>query len=188
MRRTRRISFPKPKKHLTFLAYKIDYDKNNLFDDIYKNSCRGWWAKDEIVVLQKDTQKNFLKIGRMLLQIMDNYSLTYKIPYLAKHFYSELKLKRTQMIKYIEAYNYCNFKYQQGTLTEDTINLGVEKLYLITRLETEENRENLEKFISDEELTVDQLSKLVEVLNGKSKAFEQAKRFKENYCSNENKN
>ena len=55
--------------------------------------------------------------------------------------------------------------------------MGIEKLYLVTKLEARENRERLEKFISDKKLTVKQLAKLVEVLNGNNEILKLVTEF-----------
>ncbi len=174
------------KRVLTFTrltAYKLDPDKDNLFDDLYgKERFNCEQINHEILKIQNDELVNFIKIGRMLLQGLRGDYIESKGSMEFLRYYG-CGIKRTQAIKYIEAYNYCNRKFQNNQPTDKSLDLGIEKLYLITRLEEINNQERLEQFVSDKKLTVKQLSKLVEILNGNSEAFNHVKLFKEEYCS-----
>jgi hypothetical protein len=157
------------------MAYQIDSDKNNLFDDFYKEdkfACIEGICQ-EMLRLNDKTMENNLKCGRLCLNFKLDQSLSGLEPIL-----NEIKfVKRTQLIKYIEAYNYCNYKFQNNQPTDNCYKLGIEKVYLITRLESQEKREKLEQFVIDEKLTVKQLTELVAILNSNNDMFKLADKF-----------
>ena len=157
-------------------AYQLNFEQKNLFDENYGNQHRNKEElKNSIIDLKKDSTNNFLKIGRNLLESIEGEVLTKSFDDFVNN--EEIQIKKSQAIKYIETYNYCNYKFKNAQPTDESIKLGIEKLYLVTKLEARENRERLEKFISDKKLTVKQLAKLVEVLNGNNEILKLVTEF-----------
>lgn len=166
-------------KNLELLAHGINFEEKNLFDNIYPQKRNSGLIIEEVNRLKIDTEKNFLKIGRNLLEILNDHTTKEHIIWALEQ--NKTDLKFTQAFKYMEAYNYCNRKFQLNLSTEESMKLGIEKLYLLTRLEDETKQEKLERFVLDKNLTVKQLQKLVEILNNKNNEIKLAQEFEEKY-------
>ncbi len=166
--------------YIKLSAYEIDLSEENLFDDCYGREKR---TSDKVIKeikdLKNDNQRNFLKIGRNLLELIDNEMSAKIFNMWLKN--EKIKIKRTQAIKYIETYNYCNKKYKKGVTNEHYIELGIEKLYLITKLKNSDIQEKLEKFALEKNLSVKKLYNIIEILNGNNEELQLIKEFNEKY-------
>ena len=166
----------KIKKRVCITDYKLDKKQENLFDNEYKSDEYTCFdvVSEELQRLQDKTFFNQIKQGRLLINLSHDDSGN-GINLVLKNTY--LPIKRTQAIKYIAAYSYMNYKFQNNQSTDNCYKLGIEKVFLITRLESEQNREKLEQFALDKELTVTKLSQLVEILNGTNELLSLSKEF-----------
>lgn len=169
----------KQKKHINLIAYEINYNVKNLFDDEYTGKRNPGDVMNEIARLKQENDTNFIKLGRNLLELLDGHLVGEVFYSYLRH--EQVKLKRTQALKYIEVYNYCNRKFRQNQLTEATLKLGIEKLYLLSRLENMEQAEQLEQFILDKNLSVKKLAKVVEILNNKNEELNLVNEFQQKY-------
>ncbi len=161
-------------KSLDLSAYNINFDKENLFDDEYGQRDKSI-ISEELRELNNKTFINCLKYGRNLLELLDNEATCTNLDRIIKTL--DIPLGKTQAVKYIEAYNYFNECFQKKKSTENLENLGIEKLYLLTTVVSQLKREELEKFIIDNNLTVKELSQLIKIINGKDKIYELAVKF-----------
>ena len=166
----------KEEKYLDLSAYNIDFDKKNLFDDEYGQCLRdNVLISDELRNLNEKNLINCLKYGRNLLELLDDNPTYANLNRIINTL--DIPIGKTQAIKYIEAFNYFNDYYQKKKSTENLEILGIEKLYLLTTVVSQLKREELEKFIIDNNLTVKELSQLIKIINGKDKIYEIAVKF-----------
>lgn len=163
-------------KYIELSAYELCYNEKNLFDDEYGNFQRqSGLIYEEISNLKNKNFINSLKIGRNILELF-NGDITYNnLDRIIKH--PLVQIGRTQAIKYIEAYNYLNEKFQKNQSTENLEELGIEKVFLLTTVKDFWKREKLEQFIIDNNMTVKQVTQLIKILNNKSEIFQLATLF-----------
>ena len=155
--------------------------KADIFPD-YLENCKFTKPDEfatEIENLKLSNDKNFLKIGKNLKHYLKTCCENdIKHPMFNKLLNMEnVKLRTTQALKHLDVYDYCCYRFQHGQTTEKLLKLGIEKLYIITMLEDKTKQEMLEKFISDEKLSVDKTDKLVKLLNRKSDIFDLLDKF-----------
>ena len=137
---------------------------------------------EEIENLKLSNNRNFLKIAKVIITYKSKYTFNVNWKFMYQHLLNEVKIKRTQADKYVAVYNYCYKKFERNQLTKNTLNLGIEKLNLVTMLEDETNQEKLEEFITIKKLNVKELGDLIKIQNNTSKALilsEEFNKFKE---------
>lgn len=161
---------------LSSYELKHEVEKENLFDDEYGDNQRAdILIYEEIEALKVRTFFDKVKLGRNILELLGDEPTHKKLKeVLAK---TEISIKHTQAIKYIEVYNYMNKKFSKNQSTENLERMGIEKAYLLTTVKDCWKQEKLEKFIIDNVKSVDELQKLVKILNKKCKVFELAVSF-----------
>lgn len=157
-------------------TYGLNYEKDNLFDDEYGNFHRSdGIIYEEMKILKNRNLQDCLKLGRNLLELVSDCPSSRNFNIILNH--SSVQLGRTQAIKYIECFNYLNEKFQKNQPTEELEELGIEKLYLLSTVKDCLKRVKLETYITDEKLTVKQVSQLITILNNKSEIFKIATKF-----------
>ena len=149
-----------------------EYLKNNNFIE------EKDFAK-EIQNLSLGNNKNILKIAKVLITYTEkNYKIEPDSPLIGNILAREdVNIKKTQANKYIAVYKYCSSKHIDEKSTEKRLKLGIEKLYLITKLEDKEFQEKLEEFVSVEKLNVNELDKLIKIQNKTSKILDLSDKF-----------
>lgn len=172
----------KNRKYIKLSQYSLNREEKNLYDDEYGQIPR--FDSDiykEINNLKNQNSKNGYKLGRNLIELVNGIMSTNNFNNIIKN--QSVQLGKTQAIKYIESYIYVNKKFQKNQSTENVLKLGIEKLYIITKLEDTKKQEKLEQFILDKNISVKKLSRLVEILNGKSEVLKMAQEFNNNYMA-----
>lgn len=133
----------------------------------------------QIEQLKLSNEKNFLKIAKVIISYLDKHKFGDDKDNFYQHLLDleNVQIKRTQADKYIAVYKYCEEKYKKNTLTENTIKLGIEKLYYVTTLEDKTKQEKLENFITAKKLTTKKLAELVKIQNKTSPVLELSEEF-----------
>jgi hypothetical protein len=136
-----------------FKTYLQDF-KTIEFEDFVK----------EFKKISLEDSANFLKIGKVLSLFQKNCDVDDNNP-IFKHLLKTIQINRTQALKHMNVYKYCERRIDSIQLTDWVLDLGIEKLYLISRLRNQNLQEKLERFVSSNKLTVKQLRELVTMLN-----------------------
>lgn len=178
------VSVPKQEEK-TVKSEELKSEENIFIDYLKDNNLKEEPDfANEIARLKLSNDKNVLKIAKVIITYREKYKLdNWEDMY--KHLLNSenVKIKKTQADKYIAVYDYCYKKYQKTQTTENMLNLGIEKLYLISTLEDKEKQEKLENFISEKKKSVKELEKLVKLLNRNSDMYKILDEFNK-YCEN----
>ncbi len=178
------VTVPKQKEKVG-KSEEIKSEENIFIDYLKDNNLKEEPDfANEIARLKLSNDKNVLKIAKVIITYREKYKLdNWEDMY--KHLLNSenVKIKKTQADKYIAVYDYCYKKYQKTQTTENMLNLGIEKLYLISTLEDKEKQEKLENFISEKKKSVKELEKLVKLLNRNSDMYKILDEFNK-YCEN----
>lgn len=174
----------KSTKYLELSAYGLNYDCKNLFDEEYGDNKRTEsMIYEEINALQSNNIYESLKLGRNLLELLNNDIHCVNFDRTLKRL--NIHIGRTQAIKYIECFNCFNERFQNEKSTEQLENLGIEKTYLLTTLKKRKLKDKLVAFIFSKNLTVKVLSQLIKILNDESEIFNLLQEFYRTLDENE---
>lgn len=154
-------------KYLDLSAYKLNYDNKNLFDDEYWVERPESMIYEEIESLRNKDIRDNLKLGRNILELIQGDATHSNLDKKLRGL--KLPIGKTQVIKYIECFNYFNEIFRREQSTDLLDNLGIEKTYLLTTLKKPQLREKLGNFAFSRNLTVKELAQIIKILNGDSK-------------------
>lgn len=154
-------------KYLDLSAYKLNYDNKNLFDDEYWVERPEYMIYEEIESLKNKDIRDNLKLGRNILELIQGDATHSNLDKKLRGL--KLSIGKTQVLKYIECFNYFNEIFRREQSTDLLDNLGIEKTYLLTTLKDTQLREKLGNFAFSRNLTVKVLAQIIKILNGDSK-------------------
>lgn len=154
-------------KYLDLSAYKLNYDNKNLFDDEYWVERPETMIYEEIESLKNKDIRDNLKLGRNILELLHGDATCSNFDKKLRGL--KLHIGKTQVIKYIECFNYFNEIFRREQSTDLLDSLGIEKTYLLTTLKKPQLREKLGNFAFSRNLTVKELAQIIKILNGDSK-------------------
>lgn len=152
----------------TYIKEKTKKPNNNFVENItmtLKNASNFEECADKIADLKTGRFNDLLKIASILYAFQNSLSESDSKNFAELLKDKRVKLNKSQGYKYVEVYKFCIDKKEIFQSAGKIHELGIEKIYLISKLNNKNQQNDLINHLSEEKLSVTQLKYVIEILN-----------------------